>query len=176
MPHAPRVERGGQVRKLHLEYAPAAGLNASFSMSPNSLAALSRPVTVSGLGDPATLRAHTAAQRAVSQAMHSTASQQQLEEAFVMQTSAGGRSDSIDEWVQISYHTKAVPAISAASISAATVASTLPTPTIPPPPPPPFPTRPPPPPPSPPPRPPSTFPPPPSPRTTPGPFRRAVRT
>ena len=120
------------MRKLHLEYAPAAGLNASFSMSPNSLAALSRPVTVSGLGDPATLRAHTAAQRAVSQAMHSTASQQQLEEAFVMQTSAGGRSDSIDEWDQISYHTKAVPAISAASISAATVASTLPTPTIPP--------------------------------------------
>ena len=86
------------MRKLHLEYAPAAGLNASFSMSPNSLAALSRPVTVSGLGDPATLRAHTAAQRAVSQAMHSTASQQQLEEAFVMQTSAGGRFDSIDEW------------------------------------------------------------------------------
>ena len=43
-------------------------------MSPNSLAALSRPVTVSGLGDPATLRAHTAAQRAVRQAVRSTAS------------------------------------------------------------------------------------------------------
>jgi hypothetical protein len=70
-------------------------------MSPDSsLAALPRPITVSGLGDPATLRAQldTAAQGADRQAVHSTASQQQLEEAFVMQTSAGGRSDSIDEW------------------------------------------------------------------------------
>jgi hypothetical protein len=100
-------------------------------MSPDSsLAALPRPITVSGLGDPATLRAQldTAAQGADRQAVHSTASQQQLEEAFVMQTSAGGRSDSIDEWDPLitSYHTKAAPAISVTA-----VASTLPTPTIP---------------------------------------------
>ena len=86
---------------LHLVSVAAAGLYASVSLSPDSgLASLSRPITVSGLGEPATLRAQldTAAQRAVRQAVRSTASQQQLEEAFVMQTSAGGRFDSIDEW------------------------------------------------------------------------------
>jgi hypothetical protein len=90
-------------------------------MSPDSsLAALPRPITLSGLGDPATLRAQldTAAQGADRQAVHSTASQQQLEEAFVMQTSAGGRSDSIDEWDPLitSYHTKAAPAISVTAV------------------------------------------------------------
>ena len=43
-------------------------------------------------------RLDNAAQHAVRHAVQSTATQQQLEEAFVMQTSAGGRFDSVDEW------------------------------------------------------------------------------
>jgi len=70
---------------------------ATIGMSDSGLATLSRPMHVSGLGLASQL--DTQAASAVRKAVRSVASSSEEEEQdFIMQSSAGGRFDSVDTW------------------------------------------------------------------------------